>query len=188
MAKEPHDSTSGGVERSHQAPFGFYIEQRLRSKSFGVLGTISRDGRPHSVGVVYGVSPPGAPFCLYLVTRPVLKKVRNIAQNPNVLFVVPFPHYFLRPLPQSCIQFQGKARLIPIDDQEAASVSERSIVLRMSKDHSLGLGESVFIRVVPDDEIFSFGISAGAFQFVIQSRSKNLGNFYVAVPQNRLST
>ena len=175
-----------GVEKSQPAPFGFeYIEHKLRSKTFGILSTVSKEGRPHSIGVVYAVSPPGRPFCIYLITRPVLKKARNIAQNPNVSFVVPFPQYLLRLLPQSCIQFQGSAKIIGIDDSEAAEAFERSIVLRRSKQHSLSLGASIFIRIVPDEKIFSFGISAGALKFLIPSQNKNLGNFYVTIPQSR---
>lgn len=178
--------SGGAVEKSQPAPFGFdFVERKLRSKTFGILSTVSQDGRPHSVGVVYGISPPGKPFCLYLITRPVLKKARNIAQNPNISFVVPFPHLVLRPLPQSCIQFQAKAEIIPIDNAEATGAFARSVVLRKSKEHSLRLGESIFIKVVPDEKIFSFGISAGALQFLIPSQNISLGNYCVTIPQDR---
>lgn len=121
------------VEKSQPAPFSFeYIERKLREKSFGILGTVSQNGRPHSVGVVYAVSPPNHPFCLYLITRPVLKKARNIRNNPNVSFVVPFPHYVFRMLPPACIQFQGKAEIIPINDPTATKAFQKSIVLKRS--------------------------------------------------------
>lgn len=178
--------SGGAVEKSQPAPFGFdYVERKLRSKTFGILSTVSQDVRPHSVGVVYGVSPPGKPFCLYLITRPVLKKARNIAQNPNISFVVPFPYFVLRPFPQSCIQFQAKAEIVPIDNSDATRAYERSVVLRRSKEHSLRLGESIFIKVVPDEKIFSFGISASALQFLVPSQNRSLGNFYVTIPQGR---
>jgi len=178
--------SGGAAEKSQPAPFGFdFIERMLRRRTFGILSTVSPDGRPHSVGVVYGVSPPGTPFCLYLITRPVLKKARNIVQNPNISFVVPFPHFILRPLPQSCIQFQARAEIIPIDNADANRAFDRSVLLRRSKDHSLGLGESIFIRALPDEKIFSFGISASVLQFLIPSQNKSLGNYFVAIPQNR---
>ena len=125
------------------------------------------------------------PFCLYLITRPVLKKVRNIRNNPNVSFVVPFPHFLFRMVPPACIQFQGKADLIPIDDPIAKKVFESSIVLRRSMMHSLGIGESTFIRIIPDNKIFSFGINASIWQYIIPSKNKTLGNFHVVVPQSR---
>lgn len=174
------------MEKNQPAKFTFdYIERQLRKKSFGVLSTISQDGRPHSVGVVYGVSTSAQPFCLYVITRPVLKKARNIQRNPTVSFVVPFPHYIFRPLPPSCIQFQGRAEIISIEDPAAVKAFRSSIVLRRSVEHSLNLGESVFIRIVPDERIFSFGIGAGVLKFLMASQNKNLGNYFVVVPENR---
>jgi hypothetical protein len=116
-------SNGKGMERSKEAPFTFaYVEKLLRTKNFGVLTTITPGGKPHSVGVVYAISPPGELFCIYLITRPVLKKARNITNNPNVSFVVPFPHYVFKIVPPACIQFQGKAEFIPIDNPAAVKV------------------------------------------------------------------
>lgn len=181
------DSTAQGrLEKSQPAPFTFdYIERQLRGKTFGILSTVSKDGRPHSVGVVYGVSAPDQPFCLYLITRPVLKKARNISHNPNISFVVPFPHYILRLLPPACIEFQGRAEIISIDDPAAVKAFQSSIVLRRSIEYSLRLGESVFIRIVPDQRIFSFGIGAGVLKFLMASQNKNLGNYFVVIPESR---
>lgn len=174
------------METSLLAPFSFdYIEKQLRKKNFGILSTVTREGRSHSVGVVYAMAPPDSPFCLYLITRPVLKKARNIHDNPNVSFVVPFPHYLFRSIPQSCIQFQGNAELLPIDDPVVVKAFQSSIVLKRSMEHSLRLGESVFIRIVPDKRIFCFGIGANIWQLLIRSQNKDLGNFHVIVPENR---
>jgi hypothetical protein len=62
---------------------------------------------------------------------------------------------------------------------------QSSIVLKCSMEHSLRLGESIFIRIVPDKKIFCFGIGANLLQFLVPSQNKNLGNFYVIVPENR---
>lgn len=179
----------GIIETSLPAPFTFdYVEKQLRKKTFGILTTVAPEGRPHSVGVVYAMAPQSQQqfFCLYLITRPVLKKARNIRNNPNVSFVVPFPHYLFSSIPPRCIQFQGKAELLPIsDDSIALKAFQSSIVLKRSMQHSLRLGESIFIRVVPDKKIFCFGIGANLLKFLIPSQNKNLGNFYVTVPENR---
>lgn len=179
----------GIIETSLSAPFTFdYVEKQLRKKNFGILTTVTSEGRPHSVGVVYAIPPPSQQqfFCLYLITRPVLKKARNIRGNPNVSFVVPFPHYLFTSIPPRCIQFQGKAELLPInDDPVIVKAFQRSIVLKRSMEHSLRLGESIFIRIVPDKKIFCFGIGANLLKFLIPSQNKNLGNFYVTVPENR---
>ena len=88
-------------------------------------------------------------------------------------------------MPSACIQFQGKAELIPIDDAIAMNAFQSSSVLRRSMMHSIDMGESTFIRIVPDNKIFSFGISASIWQYLIRSQNKTLGNFHVAVPQSR---
>lgn len=174
------------METNILAPFAFaYVERLLRRKNFGVLTTITREGKPHSIGVVYAVSPSPEPFCIYLITRLVLKKARNIQYNPNISFVVPFPHYVFRIIPPACIQFEGKATLVPIDNPIALKAFQNAIVLRRSMIHSIDLGESTFIRIVPDDKIFSFGIGATIWQFLLRSQNKNLENFYVTVPENR---
>ena len=177
------------VEASSPAPFPFsYLEEQLRKKNFGILGTIDPQGRPHSVGVVYAIPPPAAAdesFCLYLITRPVLKKARNIRNNPNVSFVVPYPHYLFRILPPACVQFQGKAQFVSIDDPTATKAFQSSTVLRRSMMHSLDLGESTFVKVIPDSKIFSFGINASIWQYLVQSKNKARGNFHVVVPQSR---
>lgn len=177
------------MEASKDAPFTFaYVEKLLRGKNFGVLTTITPEGRPHSVGVVYAVSPPNQPFSIYLITRLLLKKARNIQNNPNVSFVVPFPHYLFRTVPPACIQFQGKAGLISIDNPIATKAFQSTIVLRRSMMHSIDLGgESTFIRIVPDNKIFSFGIGARIWQFLLRSQNKNLGNFHVTVHEYRRS-
>jgi hypothetical protein len=88
-------------------------------------------------------------------------------------------------VPPACIQFQGKAEFVPIDDSEALTVFQSSIVLRRSMKHSLSLGESTFVRIIPNEKIFSFGITANILQFLMQSMNKGLGNYYVLVPEKR---
>ena len=179
--KQPIDS----IETNVTAPFSFaYVEKQLRKKNFGILSTISPQGRPHSVGVVYAVAPSEEPFSLYFISRPALKKARNIFNNPNVSFVVPFPHYLLRFIPPSCVQLQGKAEPIPIDDSIAVKAFTSSITLRRSLMHSMELGESIFFRIVPDKKIFCFGVGANVLQFLFSSRNKKVKNFYVVAPKN----
>jgi len=159
------------------------VEKQLRKKNFGILSTVTPQSRAHSVGVVYGIAPSELPFSLYLITRPKLKKAKNIKANPNVSFVVPFPHYFLRFVPSSCLQFQGTAEILTADDPIANKIFQSSRVLRHSLEHTRMLGEPVFIRVVPDEKIFSWGVGASVWQII--KRKIGSGNYFVTVPQNR---
>jgi hypothetical protein len=171
------------TEHSQRAPFTFaYVENMLRKKNFGILSTMTTTGKLHSVGVVYATSPPSQPFSIYVVSRVVLKKVKNISNNPNVAFVVPFPHYFIRIIPPACIQFQGKAELIPFDDPIVTKAFQSSIVLRRSIMHNMNLGENTFIKIIPDNKIFSFGIGESIWQF-LRPKNKSLKNYYVTVPK-----
>lgn len=170
---------------SVEVGFSFeYLERSLRSKNFGVLSTVTPLGRAHSVGVVYGVSPPKLPLSLYLISRPNLKKARNIQMNQNVSFVVPFPHYFLRFVPPSCIEFQGKAELLPADNKIANGIFNSSRVLRSSLKHTKMLGNPVFIRVTPDNRIFCWGIGTSTWKIIRHLAA----NSYVDVPQHRRRT
>lgn len=169
---------------SPAGPFSFaFVEKQLRKKNFGILSTVTPQGRAHSVGVVYGVAPSEQPFSLYLITRPTLKKARNIRLNSNVSFVVPFPHYFLRFVPSSCVQFQGNAEILSADDPIANKIFRSSRVLRHSLKHTKMLDEPVFIRVVPDERIFCWGIGASVWRII--NGKTGSGNYYVTVPQNR---
>ncbi|WXG42471.1 MAG: pyridoxamine 5'-phosphate oxidase family protein [Candidatus Freyarchaeum deiterrae] len=164
------------------APFTFaYVEKQLRKKNFGILSTVTPQGRPHSVGVVYGIPSSELPFSLYLITRPTLRKAKNIKMNHNVSFVVPFPHYFLRFVPQSCVQFQGTAEILAADDPVALRMFQSSRVLKSSLEHTRMLGDPIFIRIEPDEKIFLWGLGANVWQIIRHSTS----NCYVMVPPDR---
>ena len=68
---------------SHRVTLDQVVKQ-LRKRDFGVLSTADLQGRPHAVGVLYGVSPPGTSLAIYVMTRSHLRKARNIAANPNL--------------------------------------------------------------------------------------------------------
>ena len=106
------------------------VEEELHKRSFGVLGTVSRGGRSHSVGILYGVSPPNKPLILYIMTDKKSKKAGNIANNPNVSFTIPLFRRLLQFIPPNCIQFQGTAEIIPIIDEGGQQAFRGSMVLR----------------------------------------------------------
>ena len=106
------------------------VEREIRKRRFGVLSTVSQDGRSHSVGVLYGISTRDQPFVLYVTTDRRSKKARNITRNENVSFAIPLQRRILRFLPPNCVQFQAIAELIASDDEDANSAFSRSLVLR----------------------------------------------------------
>ncbi len=143
------------------------VENEMRRKNYGVLSTISKDGRPHSAGVMYAVSSRSRPFALYIVTDRRSKKARNIDRNPNVSFGVPI-HRSPGFLPPSSIQFQGRAEIIPSTDKagnEAFNASNRlRRVLKMQLVQKREV--STFIRIRPDPVVFTYGVGLTIFQLM----------------------
>lgn len=131
------------------------VEREIRRARFGVLSTVSEDGRPHSTGIVYGVSSQNTPFALYVTTNRVNKKARNLASNPNVSMTIPIARRIWKLLPPHCVQFQGTAKIIDFRDEHARSAFHQSLVLReILKLEEKHVGsKAVFIRIRPDSTI-----------------------------------
>jgi nitroimidazol reductase NimA-like FMN-containing flavoprotein (pyridoxamine 5'-phosphate oxidase superfamily) len=137
------------------------VVSELRRRDFGVLSTVTPDGRPHSVGVVYGVSPPGRPFRLSVMTRRSLRKARNLAANPNVSFVVPLTRRVLWFVPPPCVQFQGRAEVLDQEDREGVetfrSFAMGRRILSMYEDLARrGEAGVCFLRITPDPTLSTY--------------------------------
>ena len=158
------------------------IEKKLRKKKFGFIGTVTPEGRAHVAGVVYAVSPPGEEFYLYIMTGATVKKTKNIRNNPEVTFAIPFPHHIIRFAPDFCIQFQGRAEILPFNDKGAQEAMKRNMLMkRMLKNTPPDTKEEIIIRIKPDKKIHGFGLGIPLFKLL-----KNIenGRFYSIIPQN----
>ncbi|MFX0094699.1 MAG: hypothetical protein ACFFBD_23385, partial [Candidatus Hodarchaeota archaeon] len=93
-------------------------------------------------GIVYGVSPPDSTFVLYVMTSRKYKKTKNIKNSPAISFVIPFPHYILRFVPSSCIQFQGTAEIVSFDSPDIHGVFQQKRILRLALNQSKTQGSS----------------------------------------------
>ena len=164
------------------------VEKELRGRSFAILGTISRDYRPHSTGVVYSVSARTDPLAFYVTTRTNNKKVRNIRANPNVSLVVPLSRRLLSFIPPYCIQFQGTASILEASNEEAIHVFESSRILRMILKTEFAIvakagGDPCFIRISPDPTIFTYGLGTPVWRL---SSSAGAAMSKVTIPMERL--
>jgi len=159
------------------------VEREIRRRNFGVLSTISDDGKPHSVGVLYGVSSRDKPFALYLMTDRRTKKARNVARNPNVSFAIPLPRRFLTFAPPNCVQFQATAEIISFKDETSRDAFSGSLVLRKTLELEEAQREAVFIRIRPAHVIFTYGVGLSLFALM-----KNIGaaSSRVEIPPSRL--
>jgi nitroimidazol reductase NimA-like FMN-containing flavoprotein (pyridoxamine 5'-phosphate oxidase superfamily) len=169
----------------HSFTFDF-VENEVRKKNFGILSTVDSKNSAHSTGILYAVSPHSSKFCFYLLTDRKYKKVRNIRRNPAVSFVIPFPHYYLRFVPSSCVQLQGTARIVPFNTFEAQEVFKRGRILKtmlkQAKD-PLMRRRMVFIKINPRERIFCYGLGMGIMELRKHIES---GSYTIKIPADRL--
>ena len=135
-----------------------YIEKQLRKKRFGVISTIDSKGRPHLTGTIYAIALEPHPFHFYMLTDAKYRKVKNIEANPNVAFMVTYPHYWLRFVPASVVYFQGKADILPLDDSIGREAFSQSRMTRKNLETEYEDGELVFIRIKPPKKLNVYGV------------------------------
>jgi nitroimidazol reductase NimA-like FMN-containing flavoprotein (pyridoxamine 5'-phosphate oxidase superfamily) len=162
-----------------------FVEKQIRKKTFGVLTTINKDGTPHTTGVLYGVSPPSSKFALYFLTSIKYKKARNIQQNPNISFLIPFPHYYIRFAPSATVTIQGRANFLSLEYEAVQDIFSKKRILRLIiKQIGEGEQESItFISIKPKAKILCYGLGHNIFKL---RRSHTQGGYSVMIPKNRL--
>ena len=175
------------MKKAIETPSFQFVENEVRKKTFGILSTIDQDGKTHSTGIIYAVSPPGSKFLLYILTDKTYKKVKNIQNNSSVSFVIPFPHHFLRFVPSSCVQFQGTAEILPYEDSEAQQAFKMGKkMLAMNLRQAIKedpMGEfTVFIRVIPNRKIFCYGLGISLMKL---QKDVEIGSYSVSIPKER---
>jgi hypothetical protein len=163
-------------------PFAF-IEAQLRKKTFGVLSTLSPSGSLQTTGILYAVSPPGAPFRLYLLTEASYLKARNIARNPEVSFLVPYPHHLLPFAPASCISFSGTAEILPMDNPEGREAFGANRMLRMNLEEADSMQDGILIRIRPKRSMHCYGIG---ISLATIARNPATAGYSVEIPSDRL--
>ena len=168
----PAPTDPGGVANSSAVPQGraradWVTAERLlaelRAHDLAVLATADEAGQPHAAGVTYGVSPPGRPLALYVMTRRHLQKARDVAQNPNVALVVPLPRRLLWFVPPATIQLRGRAELLNWTDPDGTEVFRRSwlgrrILAAYERSRRRGETRVCFLRITPDPIARPYGV------------------------------
>jgi nitroimidazol reductase NimA-like FMN-containing flavoprotein (pyridoxamine 5'-phosphate oxidase superfamily) len=158
------------------------VLRELRRRDFAVLSTADDQGRPHSVGVEYGVSTRGT--ALYVMTRRHLRKARDIAANPRVSLVVPLTRRLLWFLPPPCIQFQGRAEILDRDDRGGTETFNTFFmgrrILRMYEElERRGDTRTCFLRITPEPVISTYMVGYSIWE--VRSRME-IGVQEVEVP------
>jgi len=168
--------------------FGFdFIEKEVRKRTFGVLTTIDAAGRPHSIGILYGVGPPQSQFALYMLSVEGSAKVRNIRHNPNTSLVVTFPHHYLRFVPANYAMFRGKSEIVSLDDNDGQWAFRQHRILRfnITSAKKETLEKAAFIRLVPEPTLFCYGLGMSILEI---RKSHESGSYSVEIPGVRLAS
>jgi len=89
----------------------------------------------------------------------------------------------LRSVPSSCIQIQGTAEILSLDDNEARLTFQRNKTLKSNfKQVDDSKNNVVFIKITPDEKIHCFGVGIKLMEL---KRAHTAGNYSVVIPSNR---
>lgn len=141
-----------------------FVEKSLRKKSFGVISVIDSMGNPHSTGIIYTIAPRPNPFHFYILTGREYRKTKYIEANPNVAFIVTFPHYWLRFAPANVVHFQGQADILPFNDSLGRESFMQNRIGRMNLNSDYEEEEIVFIRIKPSKKLNVYGLGIPIMQ------------------------
>ena len=125
------------------------------------LATTGSDGRPHSAGVSYAVSPIGTEVVLYVMTRTHLPKTQDIARESSVAMVVPIHRRLLQFLPPATMQLRGKAQILDGREADGTDAFEhfwlgRRILAAYRASAAQGESRICFLRITPEPIIRTY--------------------------------
>jgi len=145
------------------------VLRELRRHDFAVLSSVGGAGMPHSAGVTYGVSGPGQPLALYVMTRRHLRKARDIAENPNVSLVIPVTRRLLWLLPPATMQLHGTAEILDWTYGPGVEVFRRSwlgrrILSAYRASYRHGESRICFLKITPDPVVQTYMVGVGIWE------------------------
>jgi general stress protein 26 len=141
-----------------------YVEKQLRKKSFGVISVVDSQGRPHLTGVIYAIPRRPHPFDFYVLTGTDYRKTKYIRHNPNVAFIVTFPHYWMRFVPANTVHFQGTAEILPFSDPVAQEAFQNNRITRMNLNSEYDEHEMVFLKISPPKSLNVYGLGISVLE------------------------
>ena len=132
------------------------VRKAVASRSFATISTVSEAGFPHAAGVIY--VPIGGE--LYVHTMRTSRKARNVAANERVGVVIP-----VRKLPVGppfTVQFQARAELVAMDDDEIVRHVESGALKKITGHGELDEPDGCFLRIRPAGTVHTYGIGVSA--------------------------
>ena len=144
------------------------VVRELRTHDFGILSTVSAEGKPFSAGLNYGVGHADDGLAIYVMTRRHLRKARNVAANPHISLVVPLPRRALLFLPPATIQLTGGAEILDWADRAGTEVfgrfwMGRRILAAYEKSRRVGETRVCFLRITPDPVVHTYMVGSSVW-------------------------
>lgn len=136
------------------------VRRVLRTRSFATLATTSPRSWPHVAGVLYDAVDTE----LWVHTTRSSRKARNVADNPHVAVCVPFRK--LPAGPPYTLQFQATAELVAMDDPRIVELLHAGRLPTVSGHGALDMPDGVFLRVVPNGVVHSYGLGENPVRLV----------------------
>jgi Pyridoxamine 5'-phosphate oxidase len=153
--------TDGMAEPTHYTPALDQVARAIAKRSFCMLATASRSGRPHVAGVLYqaiGVT-------LYVNMSRDSRKARNIADNPAVAVSIPIRRLPLGG-PPSTVQFQGRAELLGFDDPDIVRMVGAGELKNITSHGELDYADGCFVRVAPRRRMTTYGLGMSLLRLI----------------------
>jgi uncharacterized protein YhbP (UPF0306 family) len=142
------------------------IKRLIGKNHFCVIATASRDGKPHTAGVLYCSKD----LELYVYTGRDAKKVRNIRENPCVAITIPVWRSHLPFAPPRSIQFQGMAEILSTNEPVAQGIYNFRILFKRIKITDKG---GCFIHIRPTEKINTHGVGISVFSMARHPEKAN---------------
>ena len=128
------------------------VRRAIARRSFCTLATASAANRPHVVGVLYAAVGDE----LFVSTLETSVKVRNVRENERVAVCIPVRRYPVGP-PFS-VQFQGRAKVRPVEDPDIARLLDAGSLKRITSHGELDDPAACFLRVTPRGRVATYGL------------------------------
>lgn len=150
------------------------VWEEVDRNTFAVLGMVTANGEPRTVGVVYVVDDRK----LYIGAERTAWKTKHIERNPNVSLTVPIakrvPFLPWIKIPAATITFSGTAKIVEKEDVGAE-------LLEKLYRHDEGRGGWCAIEVNPQKDFITYGV--GVSLLTMRFPEKSRGRSPVATRQ-----
>jgi nitroimidazol reductase NimA-like FMN-containing flavoprotein (pyridoxamine 5'-phosphate oxidase superfamily) len=128
------------------------VERAIERHSFCTLATASAGHPPHVTGVLYAP----VDHAIYVSVLHSSIKARNIRESSRAAVCIPVRRIPFAP--PFCVQFQGRAELLAIDEPAVATLIERGRLKKITSHGELEHPEACFARITPGRRVATYGL------------------------------